>query len=36
MWARQCETEENVLFVLAFGRARPGEKADVGGGSHGR
>jgi hypothetical protein len=29
MWARQCGTEEDVLFVLAFGQEQPGEKADV-------
>ncbi|NRN71362.1 hypothetical protein GC106_86420 [Kibdelosporangium sp. 4NS15] len=29
MWARLCDTEDDVLFVLAIGQELPGEKADV-------
>jgi hypothetical protein len=38
MWAQQCGTEDDVLFVLAFGQELSGEKADVTGtvGNHGR
>ncbi|TDV49755.1 hypothetical protein [Actinophytocola oryzae] len=38
MWARQCGTAEDVLFLLAFGQERSGEKADAtgAGGNHGR